>query len=144
MKLLCDSNVFLALAVETHVHHSAALRWLEAQPKGTSISFCRATQTSFLRLLTSAECLGEGVCTNEEAITVYRTLRSDSRVDLLATEPLALEKFWLEYASSAKPSPKLWMDSYLAAFARAMNIPFVTFDRGFAKFPGLELIVLNS
>ena len=50
-KFLCDSNVFLALSVEAHRHHAAAVTWFQCIEDSARLYFCRATQTSFLRLL---------------------------------------------------------------------------------------------
>jgi predicted nucleic acid-binding protein len=55
--VLCDSNVWLALALSKHLHHSATREWFEAVEEAASICFCRATQQSFLRLLTNASVL---------------------------------------------------------------------------------------
>lgn len=54
---LCDSNVWLALALSKHVHHIAAREWLETVDEPASVLFCRATQQTFLRLLTNASVL---------------------------------------------------------------------------------------
>ncbi len=143
MKHLCDSNVFIALTLEAHPHHDRAVRWLEDSPKGAMFFFCRFTQASYLRLLTVREWMKENVCTNDEAIRAYQTLRTDVRVGFLASEPANLEKRWLEYAGGDQSSPKRWMDAYLAAFAREAKMSLATFDRGFAVFPGLDLIVLK-
>src|ERR1051325_935618 len=67
---LADSNVWLALALSGHQHHTAAATWLEKEAAVGSLSFCRATQTSFLRLLTTKAVLnayGNPPLTNEEA-----------------------------------------------------------------------------
>jgi predicted nucleic acid-binding protein len=48
MKLLCDSNVFLALTLDAHPHHAVAVAWIEAFPEGVTAFFCRATQQSYL------------------------------------------------------------------------------------------------
>ena len=53
--MLCDSNVWLALVLSKHVHHTAVREWLETIDRPASILFCRATQQTFLRLLTNAE-----------------------------------------------------------------------------------------
>jgi predicted nucleic acid-binding protein len=37
-----------------------------------------------------------------------------------------------------------WTDAYLAAFARSAGLRLVTFDRGFARFSGLEVLLLAS
>lgn len=143
MKVLCDSNFFLALAIDSHSHHPAAVRWLEAQREEPLLYFCRATQTSFLRILTVSEWLKENVFKNDQAISAYEELRSDSRIGFLETEPPGLERQWLAYAGTSKPAPKRWMDAYLAAFARCSALPFLTFDRGFREFHDVELILLN-
>ena len=48
MKLLCDSNVFLALTLDAHPHHAVAVAWIEAFPEGVTAFFCSATQQSYL------------------------------------------------------------------------------------------------
>jgi uncharacterized protein len=142
MKVLCDSNVFIALALEAHPNHEIAVAWVWKLNVGARLLFCRATQTSFLRLLTVVEVMKEHVCSHEKAIETYRLLRSDARVDLVE-EPRGVEAQWMEYAALKKSSPKLWMDAYLAAFARCAGLKFATFDRGFGKYAGLELVSLG-
>jgi toxin-antitoxin system PIN domain toxin len=144
MKHLCDSNVFIALTLEAHPHHHRALQWLEDLPSEDILYLCRSTQISYLRLLTVSELMKEHVCTNGQAIKAYRELRSDSRIGFLADEPAGVETQWLEYARGSQSSPKRWMDAYLAAVARSAKMSFVTFDRGFLVFPGLQLIILKS
>ena len=109
---------------------------------GDEAAFCRATLNSYLRVLTVREFMRENVCTNDEAISQYRKLRSDSRV-VFMDEPPAVEEEWLKFARHAEPSPKRWMDAYLAAFASVSKARFVTFDRGFSSFHGLDLLLLR-
>ncbi|MGD9892846.1 MAG: PIN domain-containing protein [Dehalococcoidia bacterium] len=68
--MLCDRNVWLALALLDHTHHDAARRWLETATKPGAVLFCRATQQTFLRLLTTAAVLapyGIPLLTNQQA-----------------------------------------------------------------------------
>jgi plasmid stability protein len=58
---LCDSNVWLALALSKHVHHTAAREWLETVEEPASVFFCRPTQQAFLRLLTNASVLANRI-----------------------------------------------------------------------------------
>jgi predicted nucleic acid-binding protein len=37
-----------------------------------------------------------------------------------------------------------WTDAYLAAFCHATSLVMVTFDRGFAKWPELSLVLLTA
>ena len=62
---LFDSGVWLALAFGSHPHHTAA-----AADSTQPVAFCRATQTSFLRLLTTPTIqalFGGPTVSNQEA-----------------------------------------------------------------------------
>lgn len=80
---LCDSNVWVALTISDHPFHAAALRWFESVQEAGAVLFCRATQQSFLRLLTSAAVLalyGNAPLTNREAWRLYEALLADDRI----------------------------------------------------------------
>ena len=144
MDLLCDSNVFVAIAVGAHSHHQTASRWFEKRREEDICYFCRATQNIFLRLVTTKQLMNEHVCTNEQAIELYRKLRTDARVGFMNQEPAGVEMLWLKYARITEVAPRRWMDAYLAAWAKAANMRFVTFDRGFKVFEGLDLELLGG
>lgn len=59
-------------------------------------------------------------------------------------EPDGLEERWREYAVRPLSSPNLWMDAYLAAFARQSGCQFVTTDLAFRQFVGLDVVVLDN
>ncbi len=142
---LCDSNVWLALALSAHVHQPAAREWLESVSERDSVLFCRATEQSFLRLLTNAAVLapyGNSPLTNREAWAAYEAFVADYRITLRADEPAGLESIWHDFAARDTASPKLWMDAYLAAFSTAAGATMVTTDTAFGQFPGLDLKVL--
>jgi predicted nucleic acid-binding protein len=49
----------------------------------------------------------------------------------------------MEKADGAtKASPKLWMDGYLATFAMTGGYQFVTMDKEFKQFRGLDILLL--
>lgn len=144
---LCDSNVWLSLVLSDHVHHRAANDWLETTHEPQSVLFCRATQLSLFRLLTTSAILapyGNSALSNAAAWQLYQTLMTDDRVALSAVEPAGLESTWLHYASRATASPKLWMDAYLAAYASSSGYTLVTTDSGFRQFPNLRLHLLEA
>lgn len=98
-----------------------------------------------MRLLTNPKILaayGNDPLSNSEAWKVYESLLSDFRINLKTKEPLGLEDYWRDYAVRDTCSGKLWMDAYLAAFARAAGLEMVTIDRGFQQFVGIELTLL--
>ena len=144
--VLCDSNIWLALALSKHVHHIAAREWLEEVEEPASIFFCRPTQQAFLRLLTNASVLGpygNPPLTNREAWSAYEAFLSDDRIAFQPNEPVGLEPLWKELAARGTASPKLWMDAYLAAFALAGRYSMVTTDVAFRQFRGLDLLILG-
>jgi uncharacterized protein len=144
--MLCDSNVWLALALSRHVHHRAVREWLETIGEPASLFFCRATQQAFHRLLTNAAVLrpyGNPPLTNREAWSAYEALLADGRIGFRA-EPAGVEPWWKELALRDTASPKLWMDAYLAAFALAGRFRMVTTDAAFRQFRGLDLLLLGQ
>jgi toxin-antitoxin system PIN domain toxin len=144
---LLDSSIWLAIAISGHEHHTIARDWFEGMDDADRLYFCRQTQQSFLRLLSTAAFqaqFADPPLTNEEAWAVYDALMDDDRISLQADEPASLTTIWRDYSSRATASPKLWMDAYLAAFATAGGYRFVTADRGFRQYQGLNLLLLGQ
>jgi toxin-antitoxin system PIN domain toxin len=141
---LVDSNVWLALALSKHKFHAVARSWL-AQTGRRDALFCRATQQSFLRLLTTTAVLapyGIPPLRNLAAWSVYEGLRANERIAWVE-EPNGVDVHWKKLAATAQASPKLWMDAYLAAFALAGGHQLVTTDTAFRQFRRLDLLVLS-
>ena len=145
MKYLCDSNVFLALAVEQHVHHSRTVMWFGALTAADTALFCRSTRISFLRLLTQKIAVDYVPLTNREAWAALDQLMADDATGF-ETEPHGLDLVWRQMADGTIASPKLWMDAYLAAFAIAGGLRMVTLDKDFRNFEshGLDLLLLST
>jgi toxin-antitoxin system PIN domain toxin len=144
---LCDSNVWLALALSTHAHHAAVREWFDAVPAPGSVVFCRATQQTFLRLLTNASVLspyGNPPLTNRQAWEACQALLADDRIAFRSEEPAGVEALWRRFAVRGTASPKLWMDAYLAAFALSGGYRMVTTDAAFKQFAGLDLELLGE
>ncbi len=142
---LADVNVWLASVVAEHPHHEEALAWWRGQvlPAGGRVVFCRLTQLGLLRLLTNERVLGPARRTIREAWTVYEQAASQRAV-AFAQEPEGLEPRLAVLCGRDGSSPKFWTDAYLAAFAQAEGLTLATFDRGFARFPDLEVAVLGG
>jgi toxin-antitoxin system PIN domain toxin len=142
---LCDTNIWLALALSGHIHHAVARAWLETVEEPESILFCRATQQSFLRLLTNTAVMapyGNPPLTNDEAWAAYEAFVADERIVLRPGEPDGLDEIWLQFALRPAALPQLWMDAYLAAFAKAEGCGLVTTNAAFRHFTGLDVLVL--
>jgi uncharacterized protein len=143
--VLADSNVWLALALSKHEFHVASRAWLAGRAPREAL-FCRATQQSFLRLLTTSAVLAPydlPPLNNKAAWSVYEDFLADERI-AWAEEPRGMERYWKKLAGGSRASPKLWMDAYLAAFALAGGHQLVTTDKAFKQFKGLDLLVLPN
>ncbi len=140
---LCDANFWIALTRASHNHHEKVVRWFEGFGEDDTFAFCRATQQSYLRLLTNAYVTHQPPLTNREALAGYLNLRRDSRMIWL-DEPEGLDALWFRYAGIAQAAPTIWMDAYLAAFAVLAQARLVTLDKGFRVYRGLDWIDLNQ
>ena len=143
MSWLLDSNVWAALTIDRHEYHRKALAWFDQTPDDRSTCFCRMTQNSFLRLISSDTIFREDAVSNRDAIAIYSRFRSDPRIGWI-DEPAGLESVWLKAAAYRSPSPKRWMDAYLFACALLSGAKIVTFDRGFRQYEseGLKVELL--
>ncbi len=145
---LIDSNCWLAVAFDRHGSHKAAVTTIDETTAEFPACFCRATEQSIVRLLTTRaiQAIYESpIITNEGAIRLLNEWQSEPNVAFV-DEPAATRKLWLHLANRNTASPKLWMDAYLAAFAISGDLRFVTNDRAFRQFEphGLDLQLLNS
>ncbi len=140
--LFPDVNVWLALTASLHSHHRTAVLWLESQ-RDARLYFCRFTQISLLRLLTTAQIMGEEVMRQRDAWAAYRRWRRDDRIGFYAEpEGPELEQQFRALSSGPHSSPKLWADSYVAAFASVAGLTLVTFDRALGTLaPGPSLLL---
>ena len=129
--LFPDVNVWVALTYGGHNHHSAARSWFEALDMDARVCFCRFTQLSLLRLLTTPAVMGtDEVMTQIEAWGAYDQWKQDERI-LFLEEPPNLEAAFRMLSRQPHPHAKNWADDYLAAFASVSGMQFVTFDRAF-------------
>jgi uncharacterized protein len=143
--LLADSNVWLALALSKHEFHAEARTWFADRTPREAL-FCRSTQQTLLRLLTTKAVLAAYAIpplSNQAAWSVYDGFLADERIAWVE-EPSGLETAWREFAGGSRASPKIWMDAYLAAFAFVGGHGLVTTDKAFKQFKGLDLLVLSS
>lgn len=145
MRWLPDTNIWLALLLPHHGHHRQARAWFDPVEELHSVAFCRSTQQSVLRLLTTSAVValyGGKVPTNAEAWALHGAIIGDPRV-LQAGEPVGIDEVWQRIGAVRMVSPKLWMDAYLAAFAIAGGFRLVTTDKAFKQFKGLDVLVVE-
>lgn len=143
---LVDSSVWVAAVFPRHPHHHPAQQELSIATSRAPAVFCRATQQSFLRLITTPQILrayAAEAMTNRSAWKTFELLRAQPGITV-RDEPPGSVALWHRLAAGDTASPKVWMDAYLAAFAIAGGLDFVTLDRDFKIYEahGLRLRLL--
>jgi toxin-antitoxin system PIN domain toxin len=128
--LFPDLNVWVALSYTKHIHYDCARSWYKALPEDAQLFFCRVTQISFLRLLTTQAVMGDDVLSQSGAWRLYDDWMQEGGASYIE-EPPAVEVVFRSFTQTRNLAPKDWTDSYLAAFASASDLMLVTFDRGF-------------
>ena len=134
-----DANVWLALIWDRHEHAEIARSWFERSVDGRFL-FCRFTQLTVLRLLTTAAVMGNDVQTMQGAWEIWDKIASDEQVEFLP-EPDDLEARFRKHSRLASASPKVWADAYLLAFAQACGITLVTFDQALGRRSADGLVI---
>ena len=142
--VLADVNVWLATLVASHPHHEAAVRWWRESvlPDGR-VAFCRLTQLGVLRLLSNERVMGRQRLSHRLAWKTVTGVVAQPQVGFL-TEPYGIDRELAALCAGNGSSSGFWSDAYLAAFARAGRHQFATFDRGFRRFVGLDLQLLDG
>jgi uncharacterized protein len=134
-----DANVWLALLWNRHADSERARAWFD-QVDEEQFFFCRFTQITVLRLLTSERVMGSDTKSLAEAWSLWDRIWADERVDFLA-EPDDLEEEFRWRSRSMNRSSKVWVDSYLLAFAAAAGLKFITFEHGLRR-RGVEVVAI--
>ena len=139
---LPDINFWLAFTFDQHKHHVPARAWFDGSLAERPCYFCRLTQLGFLRLATNPKANPLQTQTMSQSWLVYDDMLTEPRIDY-ATEPNGLESHWRQRSQLGTYSHNVWNDAYLAAFSVAGNYELVTFDKGFARYPGLTHTLLS-
>ncbi|MGJ6125539.1 PIN domain-containing protein [Mycolicibacterium sp. Y3] len=125
MSVLLDSNVLIALLVEEHVHHDAAVAWFSAS--GEAFATCPITQGSLVRFLLRE---GQSAHAAREVVTaITGAERHEFWPDSLSFTDVQMDGI---------VGHRQVADAYLAQLARARHGQLATLDSGLA---GLHLDV---
>jgi hypothetical protein len=134
-----DANVWLALLWSRHSHSETARLWFK-QAGEQQFFFCRFTQLTVLRLLTTDKIMGNDTKTMSGAWSLWDRVWADSRIGFLP-EPDGFEKEFRSRSRLSSRSPKVWADAYLLAFASVAGLKLVTFDQALGS-RGMDVLVL--
>ena len=110
-----------------HIHSEKARQWFD-QAGDQQFYFCRVIQMSVLRILTTERVMGSDVQSMAGAWKLWDQIIADDRIGLIG-EPEGLERPFRAASRLGTPSPKVWADAYLLAFAVEAGLKLITFDR---------------
>lgn len=129
---LPDINVWIALHFEGHRHHADAVAWFRGLDESAPLVFCRHTQIGMFRLLTTEAVMGGATLTQKQCWALYARWMEGGRAALYA-DPAGLDAAFRKLTAGDTPSPKVWADAYLAAFAETAGLTLVTLDKALAE-----------
>ncbi len=146
---LVDTSVWVAAFFDEHEFFLPAQAFLASCGGEEPALFCRASEQSWLRLVTTPSLhrlYKVPPVTNPDAVAILATWHALPHIRCLDAEPEGTRELWLELAAIPSASPKVWMDAYLAAFAIRAGLPFATLDADFRRFEavGLDLLLLSA
>src|SRR5271166_2346979 len=101
-----DANVWLALLWSRHAHSEQARQWFDSAAE-ERFFFCRFTQLTVLRLLTTEQVMGPDVRGMKESWDLWDRMWADDRI-LFLPEPEGLETEFRAHSRLASRSPKVW------------------------------------
>jgi len=134
---LADVNVLVNAHRAEALEHSVARSWLERAINGVEpFGVVDAVLASFVRIVTNRRVFPVPTRT-AEALTFCELLRSAPGVIPVASGRRHWEVF-AELCTQLNVRGNLVPDAYLAALAIEHGATLVTYDRGFARFPGLR------
>lgn len=138
--ILLDVNLVLALHVRTHQHHTVVRQWLNGiQVDGEDFGAPTSVWHSYLRLVTNPKVTSPSASI-AAAFAFIASIRAQPGYQEI--EPGRRHLAVLERVCvAADVRADLVNDASLAAIAIEHGATVASFDRDFARFPGLRWIV---
>lgn len=135
--LVVDANVLLYAVNSTAADHDRARTWLDGALAGhDTLAFSWTVMLAFVRLSTHPAVFPTPL-TPDQAIEIVRLWLGSSVAQLV--EPSAEHLDTLAgLLADAGTGGNLVTDAHLAALAIDLDATLVSFDRDFARFPGLR------
>lgn len=127
----------MALAWDSHVHHSAIRAWFGAEP-GRGWATCPITEAGFVRVSANPKVLASAIGV-EDARRVLAAMRDAEGHRFVANDVSMTDPEVVRLSGHRQVT-----DAVLLAVARRREMPLVTFDAGVAALAqgeGVELLV---
>ena len=142
MACLIDVNVIIPIIIQQHTKSESAVDWWDPLPT-RHVVLSLPVRMATLRLLTNPKIMGEDVLPPEDAWRIWSRFSKDERTREDYGSPEGLDTYWLSNVLGRVPTPKLWTDAWLAAFAETSGLEMVTFDQDFRSFHLSRLKLLS-
>src|SRR6267378_4328576 len=110
-----DANVWLALLWGRHVHSEKARAWFE-RSADEQFFFCRFTQITVLRLVTTKEIMGKDAQNRTETWNLWDKIWADHRIAFLPEQD-GWKRGSRHLSPLPAPSPKVGQDAFFPASA---------------------------
>lgn len=138
--VVVDANVLLYAVNESSPHHVRAKRWMEEALNGTeTVGFAWVVLLAFVRIATHPGLSPDPLRSSDAFDLVDRWLGAQVAVTV---DPTARHAGWLRrLLDQAGTAGNLVSDAHLAALALDHGAKVCSFDRDFARFPGLRTVV---
>jgi len=139
---LPDVSVWIALVDGRHARHARAAQYWREEA-AAEICFCGVSLLGLLRLGTSPAVMRGEPFTPAEIWAACAGYLALPGVGFMG-EPagiIAQMRAWSEFPAFPRTG---WTDCYLAAVARLTGSRLVSFDRDFARFSGLDPLLLEG
>ena len=135
--VVVDANVLLYAVDSTSAHHDVSISWLDAGLTGAeAVGLAWVALLAFVRLSTSAVVFSTPLTTDDAVGQVETWLAAPSAVVAQPTPRHAvLLRGLLRDTGTAG---NLTTDAHLAVLALEHGADIVSFDRDFARFPGIK------
>lgn len=137
--LVPDVNILVSAEFDDLAHHRIATTWLRDACDGHElVGIPGLVLSAFVRISTNQRVFNTAL-TPELAFRRVREVLATPAAAVLYEGPRHWELFERIALELGIAGPHV-SDAYLAAFAIENDATFVTFDRGFQRFPGLRVV----
>ena len=141
--IICDTNVILNSIFTDQVDHSIAIGFIDSlRSGGSDYLWHPIISTGVVRICGSLNRKGAGV-SSKQALEILNIFHFNQNARL-AHDSEAQWQIFRNLVVTLRLTGNDITDAYIASIALHHNATLATFDRGFARFPGLRWIDLNE
>ena len=135
--VVVDANVLIYAVDQTSAHHDRSRSWLDATLAGTeAVGLAWIALLAFIRIGTNASIFPTPMTTDEATAQVETWLAAPAAVIAQPTPRHASLLRGLLRATGT--AGNLTTDAHLAVLALELGADVVSYDRDFARFPGVR------